>query len=112
MSCGNYDWGIHQGNTLDINFTVTDADGNAVNLTDATIQFTVSSTLNAEPKFTKTCTIDVAASGTCHATLTAEDTDTAGVYTSELVIKWAGESLVITSEKMSGNIERTMTDLS
>ena len=68
-----------------INFTVTDANDDAYDLTDYTVTLKLwrpsnPGTLILEEE----CTIDVAASGTCHYTVQSGDFDTTTTYAGEL----------------------------
>jgi len=70
---------------FNLDFTCTDKDGNAFDLTSYTIKFKVWE----EHKPTRllvdgTCTIDVAADGTCHYTVVSGDFDTVGSFKYEV----------------------------
>lgn len=76
-----------------LNFTCKDADDNAINLDGYTVTLKLwrpatpgTLVLNEE------CDIDVAASGTCHYTVQAEDFDDAVTYIGELELTKSGGS--------------------
>jgi len=80
---------------FDMNFTVTDSDGAALNLTS------VSSVLfktriqgtSGEAALIGSCTIDVAASGTCHYTVEENDMDDVGRFEWELEAIYSNKKL-------------------
>ena len=79
------DYGYNQG------FTIYDADESAYDLTDYTITLKVwspgtSSTLLID----SACTIDVAASGTCHYVVKSGDFDTVGMFYAKLELTKSG----------------------
>ena len=63
-----------------LNFTVKDADGEVVNLTDKTISFQVAEKVTFTEKFAGACEIVGAALGTCSYTVAATDFDTVNNY--------------------------------
>ena len=63
-----------------LNFTVKDADGEVVNLTDKTISFQVAEKVTFTEKFAAACEIVDAALGTCSYTVAATDFDTVNNY--------------------------------
>ena len=63
-----------------LNFTVKDADGEVVNLTDKTISFQVAEKVTFTKKFAGACVIVGAALGTCSYTVVATDFDTVNNY--------------------------------
>lgn len=66
-------------------FTVTDADGAAYNLTGYTVTLKLWRPMKPGTLvLSKACTIDVAASGTCHYTVASGDFATAKTYAGEL----------------------------
>lgn len=74
-----------------LNFTVKDSDGAAFNLTSYTITFKVWT--QGKPGtllVNAACTIDVAASGTCHYTIVDGDFPIAAVYKWELELTKTG----------------------
>ena len=74
-----------------LNFTVQDADGNAFNLTGYTITLKVwAPNVPGTLKFSGACTIDVAASGTCHYVLVSGNFDTVARYQAELELTKSG----------------------
>lgn len=80
-----------------LNFTCQDNSGTAINLSGYTV--TLKLWRPATPGtlvLDKECTIDVAASGTCHYTVQNEDFDTAETYAGELELTATGkvESLI------------------
>jgi len=68
---------------INLQFTVYDNDGTAHNLTGLTVTFKVWKA-GVSPIVSGSCTIDVAASGTCHYTIVTGDFDNAGKYLWEL----------------------------
>ena len=100
---------IFSGNTPTFSFTVTDSDGSAVNLTDATVKFTAADKADAAATaWSETCTVDDAEGGLCHCDLAAEDTATPGEYDAELNIEWSSGK-ILTSARFAIKIKRTMT---
>ena len=76
---------------FNLNFTVKDADDVAYNLTGYTITLKVWKAGSSDTLLLSgTCTILVAAAGTCYYTLTATDFIIAGVYKAELELTKAG----------------------
>ena len=63
-----------------LNFTVKDADGKVVNLTDKTISFQVAEKVTFTEKFAGACEIVGAALGTCYYLVAAESFDTVNNY--------------------------------
>jgi len=63
-----------------LNFTVKDADGGVVDLTDKEIEFQVAEKVTFTKKFTGDCVIVGAALGTCSYTVVATDFDTVNNY--------------------------------
>ena len=63
-----------------LNFTVKDADGEVVNLTDKTISFQVAEKVTFTEKFAGACEIVDAALGTCFYLVVATDFDTVNNY--------------------------------
>lgn len=79
------DYTIYQKTTPTFTFTITDEDGNAFDLTDATIYFKAKTDIEATSYvFEKTCTISDAVNGICYATLTQTDTATAQTIIAEV----------------------------
>lgn len=81
---------------FDLNFTITDSDGSALDLTNATITFKMALPRAVTSKVSGACTIDIAASGTCHYTLASGDTDTVGIYDWE--VQCAYSTKVVTAK--------------
>ena len=79
----------------DLMFTVTDVDDNAFNLTGATVKFKMASHTATTLKIDGTCTLVVAASGTCAYTVVSGDFDTTGDYKAELEITISGKVYTI-----------------
>lgn len=73
----------------DVNFTVQDSSGTAIDLTSSTILFKMAIPFASTNKINGSCTIVVAADGTCKYTLQSGDTDTGGVYEAELQITYS-----------------------
>lgn len=70
-------------------FTLEQADGTAWDLSGATVALVMSGG-NPFTKYTRTCTVDSAANGTCHYILTALDTVVAGAFKLEVTIDLGG----------------------
>jgi hypothetical protein len=92
---------------FDLNFTLTGSDGTALNLTGATsVKFKMALIGTNTNKVNAECTVDVAASGTCHYTMVSGDTDTIGDYNWEIQVTYAtklvtakmGETISIVSQ--------------
>jgi len=83
------------GNQL--SFTLTDQDGSALNLTAATVKLIMSGGYSYT-RLDRTCTIDNAATGTCHYILTAEDTAVSGKYKLEVNIEYSGSEFTTVTQ--------------
>jgi hypothetical protein len=69
-------------------FTVKGADGNAIDLTNATsVTFVAKATIGTKT-FSGACTVTTASSGLCKYTFSSGDTDTTGIYNFEVKIIW------------------------
>ena len=75
----------------DLNFTVVDSDGTAVNLTSSTITFKMALPDSTTAFLSEEATIVGAEAGTCKYTVADGDMDTAGTYNAELQIAWSGK---------------------
>jgi archaellin len=82
---------IYSKTTPTLTFTVTDAAGVAVDLTDSTVTLTAKVSRDATTaKFVKTCTLATdPTTGICSAKLTTTDTATPGSFILELHIEYA-----------------------
>jgi len=80
----------------DLQFTVTDVDGDAFNLTSATVMFQMAKETATSLKVNGTCTLDSdPTTGQCTYTLVAADLDTPGNYKAELEITVSGKRYTI-----------------
>lgn len=74
----------------DLNFSIKDSSGDAIDLTSATsIALKVIKKDSRIVKFTGACTVDVAASGTCHYSVVTTDFNEAGIFEYQLQITTA-----------------------
>lgn len=78
---------------FDINFDLKDADGNALDITGATVTFKVGNpgATSSGLVFSGSCTIDDAAGGECHYTPTSSDLSSAGVYRGEIEVDYGNK---------------------
>lgn len=77
-----------------LNFTLQNNAGVAIDLTGTTVSIKAQLFNSDLVKFSGTLALDVAASGTCHYTVQANDFDTEGRYKIELTITYvSGETL-------------------
>jgi hypothetical protein len=82
-----------------INFTVKDTDGTVVNLTGIeAIYFRVREVDSDRNILNGTCSVVVAASGTCKYTVQNNDFDKEGNYTGGLVLKYSSVKKVTTKD--------------
>jgi len=70
----------------DLNFTITDSSGSALDLTDGTITFKMALNDATSSTVSGTCSPTVAASGTCYYTVQDGDMDTVGIYDWEVQV--------------------------
>ena len=75
----------------DLNFTLQDNAGNAVNITGATLAFKVQKENGIALKFTGSMAIVSAAAGTCKYTVQTGDFDEAGRYDAEIELTLGAE---------------------
>lgn len=99
---------FHLGETWTMDITCLDGDGDAINLTSATLQFRMKS--GSTTVMTRTngdgCAISVAASGTCVVTVTPSHQTTASV-TAGKTYKWefrVTDSNSVVSVQLRGNL--------
>ena len=86
----------------DLDFTITDSDSTALNLSSNTgIIFRMRNKTGKTTNIAGACVVDSEANGTCHYTLADGDTDTVGEYEWEVEVSY--ENKVLTS-KGSENI--------
>ncbi len=79
---------------FDLEFTVKDADGNAVDLTNATVKFKMRKYGATTLKVNGTCTITDATNGKCKYTVQDGDLDTVGTYQAELEITYSDGKII------------------
>lgn len=77
-----------------LRFTIQDADGVAVDLTNATVRFKMVSIGGTVNKVNGVCVLDDAVNGSCSYLVQAEDTDTIGFYNAELELTYSGGKLL------------------
>jgi hypothetical protein len=82
----------------EINFTLQDFNGVAVNLTGATLKLKVQKPGAAALKFTGDMTIVSAAAGTCKYTVAEGNFDTAGAYDAEIEATFANGQVITYSD--------------
>ncbi len=73
--------------------TLQDAEGNAVNLTGATVRFHMRSVGGGNPVVDAAATVVTAASGIVRYNWVAADTDTVGTYQAEFEVTYADASI-------------------
>ena len=93
----------------DMTFTLTDGDGNAMNLTGNTlITFTMTNQTGTAATKTGTCSVVDAEAGTCKYTIQEGDLATLGVYDYEIQVKFSGiVSTAPGADTISGKEELT-----
>lgn len=74
----------------DLNFTLQNASGVAINLTNATLKFKAQKSGATALKFTGTMNIVSAVAGTCKYQVLATDFDEAGTYSAEIEVTFSG----------------------
>jgi hypothetical protein len=77
----------------DLQFTITDVDGNAFNLSGSTVKFKMASANATTLKIDGSCTITDASAGECAYTTVAADFDTAGEYEAEIEITFSASKI-------------------
>lgn len=85
---------------FDLDFTLQDADGNALNLSGSTLLLKVQRDTQATLKFSGSMTIVSAGAGTCKYTVQQTDFDVVGNYTAEIEITYTASQKVITMPTM------------
>lgn len=81
---------IRNDKLFDLDFTITDSDGSAVDLTGSLITFKMALQGATTSKVSSSSvTIIGATSGTCTYTVQAGDLDTVGLYNAELQIRYS-----------------------
>ena len=88
----------------DLQFTITDVDGDAFNLTGATVKFKMALPNSTTLKIDGECDIVVAGSGTCAYTTSSEDFDTSGTYDAELEITYTSPAKIYTIQGITVNV--------
>jgi len=87
---------VKDDKTYDINFTLQDANGNAINLTNATMQLKVQASNSTELKFAGTMNTVSAASGTCKYTVAQGNFNQSGNFNAEIEVSYTGTGEIIT----------------
>ena len=84
---------------FDLNFTVKDSDGAALDLTGYTVTFNLSDK-NFKNKISGACTVDDAAAGLCHYEIQAGELNLEpGEYLGELSLTTVGGKVITNPEK-------------
>lgn len=94
---------IRNDTDFDLNFTVKDANGDAIVLTGASggILFKMAASDSATLQMSGSCSIIDAAGGTCKYTVQSGDLDTAGIYNAELQITYnTGKIITATMDEI------------
>jgi hypothetical protein len=87
---------IKNDKLYDLTFTLKDATGTAVNLTNGTLKFKVQKAGAAALKFTGTMTVIDANAGTCKYQVQATDFDSTGRYDAEIEVTYSPSTEIIT----------------
>jgi len=96
----------------DLQFTITDVDGDPINLTGATITFRVAAYDDSELLVNGSCVIVVAADGTCVYTTASGDFDDADDYEAELRIVYGGATpRRFTIQNMNLKVEEILPEI-
>lgn len=85
---------VQSDSLYNLNFTLQNNAGVAINLSGATLALKVQKQEEAAIKFTGAMVIDVAASGTCHYIVQPTDFDEEGQYYAEIVITFASTEVL------------------
>lgn len=86
---------IYQNDRLyDLDFTLRDSAGVAIDLAGATLLLNVKRKNTAAVKFRGAMTVDDAASGTCHYTVQATNFDEAGIYETQVEITYESGTII------------------
>lgn len=96
-------------NKFDLNFTLKDYDGVAVNLTDATLKFKMQKPGTSTLKIDGTMNIVSASAGTCKYTAVAGNFDTAGTYNAEIEVTYTSGQIITFSDiiiKVQGDLPK------
>jgi len=107
-----YDFVIRQGDTKPVlTQTLTDIDGNALNLTGATVKFVMRTLTAVSPAINATATVTNAATGAVSFTFTATQTATAGQFMANFIVTYADSSVQTAPADgyLSINIEQNLT---
>lgn len=78
-----------------LNFTLQDNSGAAINLTGAALTLKVQQWGQDVVKFTGNMVVDVAASGTCHYVVASTDFDQEGKYKAEIVVNYGSGTEIL-----------------
>ena len=93
---------------FDINFTVTDSAGNAIDLTGITVKFQLATQETFIQKLNGTCTLVNPTQGTCKYTVANEDLNiAAGSYWGALQLDY-GDDKIITSQRFAVTINEDL----
>ena len=79
----------------DLQFTITDVDGNPVNLSGGSVTFKMAKPTSSSLKVNASCTITEPTAGRCVYTTQSSDFDEAGDYVAELEVNVAGKVITI-----------------
>lgn len=85
---------IRNDKGFDLEFTITDAEGKAVDLTDASANFIMCAQGATTLKIDASCNITGAAAGECKYTVQDGDLDTVEAYDAELEITYTGGKVI------------------
>ena len=83
---------------VEIDFTINDKDGTAIDISGLTITFKMSKERATTNKVSSSCTITDGASGECTYTFSSGDLDTYGDYIAELEVNFGG-GVIKTTER-------------
>jgi len=87
---------------FDLNFTITDSNSSALDLTNSSIKFKMAKVGASTSTVDGTCTIDDASSGTCHYTVQSGDLSETGSYKWEVEVTYTGK--IVTAKQAEGII--------
>lgn len=96
---------VQGDHNYDLNFTVTDAQGVAVDLTGATLTFEAQLLSDLTIHFSGSMAIVTAASGKCKYTVQSSDFPVAGEYNCQIVVVFSGPGEQITVPDILVSVE-------